>query len=344
MAGLHMLSQKKKAQFWLSLVEQFPNIIDYVCNPSMDASLLIRGLDEFFQTYVASPEDTEEEEVDDQSVGTILFTAVRPEFRGPVACFLASTSRENRERFRKVTSLVTLPKIGKVSVAQKLEQMYAYFSTAGEDTRIFGFGVEESSLVNSPAGRAKRLSQSFAGLKLSPLSLHQSHARSSGDSCLGLSEPNAPSYSPEDRTGAQLLASIPGFAMHDRGESESDASVTGLSDTTLCTRHGEHALPVRSDRFLQAAINPDALSSSPRTDASIPGFELYYHWVPRSDASVACVSDTERGDPVYEHLSETAEHSHRDMTSDVSPPPRKRPATRVKFGMAPSAAGPWQHI
>ena len=30
---------------------------------------------------------------------TILYAGVRPEFRGAIACFLASTSKENRARF-----------------------------------------------------------------------------------------------------------------------------------------------------------------------------------------------------------------------------------------------------
>ena len=29
-----------------------------------------------------------------------------------------------------------------VTFVHKLEQLYAYFSTAGEDTRIFGFGAD----------------------------------------------------------------------------------------------------------------------------------------------------------------------------------------------------------
>ena len=75
--------------------------------------------------YVSSPEDTEEREVDAPAIGTIFYSIVRPEFRGPVRChrrialarmasqlgicrvpqvlcFLASTSDENRNRFRKV--------------------------------------------------------------------------------------------------------------------------------------------------------------------------------------------------------------------------------------------------
>ena len=34
--------------------------------------------------YLSSPEDTAKREVDDRDVGTILFTPIRPEFRGPV--------------------------------------------------------------------------------------------------------------------------------------------------------------------------------------------------------------------------------------------------------------------
>jgi hypothetical protein len=73
--------------------------------------------------YVSSHEDTATREVDDRAVGTTLFTPIRPEFRGPVrsayvailagrlayfviqwqvACYLASTSVENRKRFFEV--------------------------------------------------------------------------------------------------------------------------------------------------------------------------------------------------------------------------------------------------
>jgi hypothetical protein len=34
--------------------------------------------------YLSSPEDTAKREVDEGNVGTILFTPIRPEFRGPV--------------------------------------------------------------------------------------------------------------------------------------------------------------------------------------------------------------------------------------------------------------------
>ena len=90
--------------------------------------------------YVSSPDDTARREVDGREIGTILFTSVRPEFRGAVrfvlhscaalrclpwlsrydsplvrqavprqmalraqiACFLASTTKENRNRFSQV--------------------------------------------------------------------------------------------------------------------------------------------------------------------------------------------------------------------------------------------------
>jgi hypothetical protein len=35
-AGVDMLSHKKKAAFWRELVELFPNMIDYLCNPNID--------------------------------------------------------------------------------------------------------------------------------------------------------------------------------------------------------------------------------------------------------------------------------------------------------------------
>jgi hypothetical protein len=35
-AGVDVLSHKKKAAFWRELVELFPNIIDYLCNPNVN--------------------------------------------------------------------------------------------------------------------------------------------------------------------------------------------------------------------------------------------------------------------------------------------------------------------
>ena len=35
-AGVDVLSHKKKAMFWRNLVKLFPNIIDYLCNPNVD--------------------------------------------------------------------------------------------------------------------------------------------------------------------------------------------------------------------------------------------------------------------------------------------------------------------
>jgi hypothetical protein len=35
-AGVDILSHKKKATFWRELVELFPNILDYLCNPNVD--------------------------------------------------------------------------------------------------------------------------------------------------------------------------------------------------------------------------------------------------------------------------------------------------------------------
>ncbi len=36
-AGVDVLSHKKKAAFWNGLVELFPNIIDYLCNPNVNS-------------------------------------------------------------------------------------------------------------------------------------------------------------------------------------------------------------------------------------------------------------------------------------------------------------------
>jgi hypothetical protein len=140
-SGVDLLSQKKKAAFWLGLVNLFPNIIDYLCNPKVDPAPMLDTLDEFFQMYISSPEDTAKREVDDRSVGTILFTPIRPEFRGPVACFLASTSAEGRQRYYEVATLACA-RDASVSFTDKLEQLYAFFSTVGEDTRVFGFGSD----------------------------------------------------------------------------------------------------------------------------------------------------------------------------------------------------------
>ena len=34
--GVDVLSHQKKAAFWRELVELFPNLIDYFCNPNVD--------------------------------------------------------------------------------------------------------------------------------------------------------------------------------------------------------------------------------------------------------------------------------------------------------------------
>ncbi len=34
--GVDILSHQKKAEFWRELVELFPNMIDYLCNPNVD--------------------------------------------------------------------------------------------------------------------------------------------------------------------------------------------------------------------------------------------------------------------------------------------------------------------
>ena len=46
--------------------------------------LLTRTPARFFLMYMSSPDDTATREVDDRAVGTILYTPIRPEFRGPV--------------------------------------------------------------------------------------------------------------------------------------------------------------------------------------------------------------------------------------------------------------------
>ena len=177
--------------------------------------------------YVSTPEDTEKREVDDRAVGTILFSPIRPEFRGPVSvsrCRSAWTRharpcRPQRIRFAcrlRVSSPPLAQRTGSASTrspfchictgtglapphlhrgsalrasdskthptwsirfirltwtrrctyvrygqvaslgcarsrkesvtfTDQLEQLYAYFSTAGEDTRIFGFGETTTS-------------------------------------------------------------------------------------------------------------------------------------------------------------------------------------------------------
>ena len=42
--------------------------------------------------YISSPDDTAQREVDDRRIGTILFTPIRPEFRGPVRSTLCSAA------------------------------------------------------------------------------------------------------------------------------------------------------------------------------------------------------------------------------------------------------------
>ena len=34
--GVDVLSHQKKATFWRELVELFPNLIDYLCNPNVN--------------------------------------------------------------------------------------------------------------------------------------------------------------------------------------------------------------------------------------------------------------------------------------------------------------------
>ena len=36
-AGVDVLSQTKKGRFWRQLIRLFPNVIDYLCNPQIDA-------------------------------------------------------------------------------------------------------------------------------------------------------------------------------------------------------------------------------------------------------------------------------------------------------------------
>ena len=43
--------------------------------------------------YLSSPDDTARREVDGREIGTILFTPVRPEFRGAVRSFSAAALR-----------------------------------------------------------------------------------------------------------------------------------------------------------------------------------------------------------------------------------------------------------
>ncbi len=43
-----------------------------------------------------------------------------------------------------MASLACKCEASSVTLLDKLEQLYAYFSTAGEDTRIFGFGATEA--------------------------------------------------------------------------------------------------------------------------------------------------------------------------------------------------------
>jgi hypothetical protein len=48
----------------------------------------------YVNRYLSTPSTSQVE-----AHSTILYAGVRPEFRGAIACFLASTSKENRARF-----------------------------------------------------------------------------------------------------------------------------------------------------------------------------------------------------------------------------------------------------
>ena len=77
-------------------------------------------IDRFFRMYLSSVADTAQREVDDRDVGTILFTPIRPEFRGPVrrCCYAlaAFASLPIRVTGRpRVSSPPRAPRIGKSS-------------------------------------------------------------------------------------------------------------------------------------------------------------------------------------------------------------------------------------
>ena len=144
--GVDVLSHQKKAAFWRELVELFPNLIDYLCNPNVQpvplttprllafrrlpalrlgaclaccckewflatvnfGVLLCRTSSSpvltskrsgqftlfygsrigcnrrFYKTHISSPEDTAEEEVDADEVGSALWSSLRFQFRGAV--------------------------------------------------------------------------------------------------------------------------------------------------------------------------------------------------------------------------------------------------------------------
>jgi hypothetical protein len=77
---------------------------------------MVCALDEFFQMYISSPLDTEKREVDDRCVGTILFTPIRPEFRGLVRLSLHRCAVRRLGSLELVlanqASLGSLPRLG----------------------------------------------------------------------------------------------------------------------------------------------------------------------------------------------------------------------------------------
>ncbi len=57
---------------------------------------------------------------------TILYAGVRPEFRGAIACFLASTSKENRARFAQARPPARLRVLSVPCAASTLRECCKY--------------------------------------------------------------------------------------------------------------------------------------------------------------------------------------------------------------------------
>jgi hypothetical protein len=102
-AGLSAISHRKKATFWRELIDRFPGLIDFLCNPDdVGQSEFVHGLHSFYALYIANSRDTAEHEKQHPSICTTQYQFVRPEHRAAVttpsispsgdACILRASS------------------------------------------------------------------------------------------------------------------------------------------------------------------------------------------------------------------------------------------------------------
>ena len=104
MLGVDAISHKKKARFWRTIADSFPQLIDFLCEPndlgqvvlSFTSGLmvfkstlglqreLVTGLDGFYRAYISSEADTRSMDADDATFAASLFSSIRFELRGAV--------------------------------------------------------------------------------------------------------------------------------------------------------------------------------------------------------------------------------------------------------------------